>query len=283
MQNKLKRFLIINLGILIMAIGLYFFLIPANLAVGGATGIAMVIQTYFPNVNIGFLMIGINVILFAIAFIFIGREFGGYTIYSSFMLALVISCLNWMIPMNKPIVDDLMITLIFGIVIQGIGMAIVFYENASTGGTDIIAKIITKYTQIEIGKALFLSDAIITIMAGFSFGMTLGLYAFLGILINGLLIDKVIAGFENKIHAMIISESYDDILKFINNNLNRGSTIIDGAGGYTGVDRHIVNVILSRNEYVELKQYIRNIDPKAFITVNFVHEVIGEGFNNDIK
>lgn len=283
MQNKLKRFLIINLGILIMAIGLYFFLIPANLAVGGATGIAMVIQTYFPNVNIGFLMIGINVILFAIAFIFIGREFGGYTIYSSFMLAAVISCLNWMIPMNKPIVDDLMITLIFGIVIQGIGMAIVFYENASTGGTDIIAKIITKYTQIEIGKALFLSDAIITIMAGFSFGMTLGLYAFLGILINGLLIDKVIAGFENKIHAMIISESYDDILKFINNNLNRGSTVIDGIGGYTSADRHIVNVILSRNEYVELKQYIRNIDPKAFITVNFVHEVIGEGFNNDIK
>lgn len=278
MKDKMKRFLVINLGILVMAIGLYFFLVPANLAVGGATGIALVIQYYLPDVNIGILMAIINVFLFILAFIFIGKDFGGYTVYSSFTLAVVMGLFGWICPMEKPFVDDLMITLIFGIVIQGIGMALVFYENASTGGTDIVAKIMTKYTKIEIGKALFLSDSMITVMAGILFGPTLGFYAFLGILINGLLIDKVIAGFENKIHAMIISEAHELIVDYIQDDLNRGTTLIEGTGGYTMLDKKIINVILSRKEYIALKKYIRQVDPKAFITVNFVHEVIGEGF-----
>lgn len=279
MKNNLKRFLFINIGVVIIAVGLYLFLVPANLAAGGVTGLAMVIQNYFPNLNLGLLMIFFNVILFVLAFLVIGKEFGGYTIYCSFFLSGVIGIFEALFPITQPLVDDLFINLIFGIVIQGIGMAIIFYQNASTGGTDIIAKIINKFSRIEIGKALFLSDSVITLMAGMAFGMTLGLYAFLGILINGLVIDKVISGFETKIHALIVSDHTPEISQFIHSQLNRGTTFLNGVGGYTLHDKRILSVVLNRKEYMVLKHFLNKKDPRAFVIMNTVHEVLGEGFS----
>lgn len=279
MKVKIRQFILINMGLLIMALGLYMFLIPANLAVGGVTGLAMVIQNYIPNINLGFLMIGFNIILFTLAFFIIGKEFGGNTIYCSFALSGIIGLFEWFMPLQGPLVDDIILNLVFGIVIQGIGMAIVFYQNASTGGTDIVAKIINKFTHLDIGKALFLSDSLITLMAGMAFGMTLGLYAFIGILINGLVIDRVIAGLDVKIHAVIISCESDKINEYINHHLNRGTTFLHGSGGFSKEDKKIISVVLSRKEFMSLKHYIKDHAPDAFITMNFVHEVYGEGFN----
>lgn len=276
---KIKQFLFINVGLLIMAVGLYLFLIPANLAVGGVTGLAMVIQHYIPGVNLGFLMIGFNVILFTLAFIIIGKEFGGNTIYCSFALSGIIGIFEWLMPLNGPFVEDVILNLVFGIAIQGIGMAIVFYQNASTGGTDIVAKIINKFFSIDIGKALFLSDALITLMAGIAFGLTLGLYAFIGILINGLVIDRVIAGLDVKIHAVIISDHSDKINDYIQVHLNRGTTFFHGSGGFSKEDKKIISVVLSRKELIRLKHFIKEEAPNAFMTINFTHEVYGEGFN----
>lgn len=277
-MGGIKRFLMINLGVAIMAVGLYFFLIPANLAVGGVTGLAMVIQNYLPSMNLGVLMSGFNLILFILAFTIIGREFGGYTIYCSFLLSGLIGLLELMMPLESALANDLMINLIFGILIQGIGMAVIFYQNASTGGTDIIAKIINKFTGLGIGRALFLSDSLITLMAGSAFGMELGLFAFLGILINGLVIDKAIEAFEIKFHALIISDNYDQISEYVQRDLHRGITYLNGIGGYTLERRQILSIVLSKREYTMLKQYIRRNDPSAFYIVNPVNEVIGNGF-----
>jgi uncharacterized membrane-anchored protein YitT (DUF2179 family) len=279
MKEKIEQFILINIGLLIMAAGLYVFLIPADLAVGGVTGLAMVIQNYFPSINIGLLMIAFNIVLFTLAFIVIGTEFGGLTIYCSFALSGMIGLFEWFIPIENPIVGDIILNLIFGIVIQGIGMALVFYQNASTGGTDIVAKIIHKFTRIDIGKSLFMSDALITLMAGLAFGLTLGLYAFVGILINGLVIDKVIAGFETKIQVMIISEKHKIINAYIHEHLNRGSTVLNGSGGFSRNEKSIINCVLSRKECMALKHFIKENDPCAFMTMNFVHEVYGEGFD----
>jgi uncharacterized membrane-anchored protein YitT (DUF2179 family) len=283
MKKTLKRFILINIGIAIMAAGLYLFLIPANLAVGGVTGLAMVIQSYVPSVNLGLLMGAFNIVLFILAFAVIGKEFGGYTIYTSFMLSGMIGFFEYCLPNYTGLAEDLLINLIFGILIQGSGMAIIFYENASTGGTDIIAKIINIFSGIGIGKALFLSDALITLAAGFAFGPLLGLYAFLGILINGLVIDKVIAGFDTKIQAMIISDYHTEISKYVHEDLERGTTYLNGLGGYSLDDKKILSVILNRKEYMKLKHQIRKIDPMAFISVTFVHEVFGEGFNLQLQ
>ncbi len=278
MQKKIYRFIMINIGLLVLALGMYIFLIPTNLAVGGVTGLAMVIQSYFPSINLGILMWGFNIILFVVAFIFIGKDFGGYTIYSSFALSTFIGMMEKLYVLKSSVVDDLLLNLIFGILISGIGMAIIFYYNASTGGTDIVAKIINKYTDISIGQALFMSDALITLMAGLTFGIQLGLYAFLGILINGLIIDKVIAGFDQRINLQIITKEEKKITDFITNKLDRGFTYINAIGGYTLENKRIISIVLTRRQYMSLKHFIQDTDPNAFITMTMVNEVVGNGF-----
>ncbi len=279
MQKKLNRFIMINIGLLIMASGLYFFLIPAELAVGGVTGLAMVIQTFFPQIDLGPLMLIFNFILFVLAFLVIGFDFGGYTIYCSFGLSGFVWVMEKILYLDGPLVDDIFLNLIYGILIQGVGMAIIFYYNASTGGTDIIAKIMNKYTNIPIGRALFLADSVITLMAGLTFGLELGLYAFIGILVNGLVIDRVIAGFDQKMHIQIITQEEEKVKKFITVDLDRGFTFINALGGYTLVEKKIISVVLSRRQYMSLKHFIEDIDPAAFMTVNYVNEVIGNGFD----
>lgn len=279
MLKKIKQFALINFGLIIMALGLHFFLIAADLATGGVTGLAMVINHYLPNLPIGAIMTFFNVLLFVLALLLIGKEFTGYTLYSSFALSGMIYMLEVFFPMSGPLVPETLLSLIFGILIQGIGMGIIFYQNASTGGTDIIAKIINKYTHMEIGMALLLSDMIVVLLAGVAFGFSLGLWALLGIMLNGLVIDRVIAGFEMKLTVLIVSKEPEAINRFVIDVLDRSTTIYKAQGGYTGTDRQVVHVVLDKGQYIKLKQFIRGIDPEAFITVGFAHEVLGEGFN----
>ena len=224
MKFDFKKFLWINLGIVIMTIGLYYFLMPSKLAVGGATGAAMVLSYIIP-VPMGIILGILNIILFITAFLILGKEFGGYTVYASLALSGMIAILEIITPMSKPFTDDLFINLIFGILISGVGMGIVFNHNASTGGTDIIAKIINKYTRMDIGKSLLVSDFFITLFAGLVFGARLGMYALLGIIINSFVIDRMIAGFNVKINMLIISNYFDDINSYILDDIGRGTTI----------------------------------------------------------
>ncbi|SCG82171.1 hypothetical protein DW1_0560 [Proteiniborus sp. DW1] len=279
MRANIERFLIINLGILIMASGLYYFLIPANLATGGVTGLAMVVNKIFPFISIGIIMIISNFILFALAFLLIGKDFGGYTIYSSFLLSGVIYIFEIITPLHEPIIKDIMLNLIYGILIQGIGMGMVFYRNSSTGGTDIAAKILNKFFHVDIGKALFLADFLIVFFAGLAFGIEMGLYALLGILANTYIIDKVIAGFNTKMNIMIISEKSEAINQYIIHEINRGTTLYVGDGGFSKNRKTIINTVVDKKQYVKIRNYVKVTDPSAFITVGFVHEVLGEGFN----
>lgn len=279
MNKNLKQFLMINFGLIIMAVGLHFFLIASDLATGGVTGLAMVINHYFQFLPIGGIMLAFNVLLFILAYLMIGKEFTGYTLYCSFALSGMIYLLDVLFPMSEPIVPEILLNLIFGILIQGIGMGIVFYQNASTGGTDIIAKIINKYTHMEIGMALLISDMVVVLLAGMAFGFSLGLWALLGIMINGIVIDRVIAGFEMKLNVMIITCESESVNRYIIDVLDRTTTIFKAQGGYTGSERHVIQVLLDKRQYIKLKQYIRNVDRNAFISVTFTHEVLGEGFN----
>lgn len=273
-----KRFLIINLGVLVVTSGLYFFLIPSNLAVGGATGLAMVISYLIPSIPMGVILGLINVILFITAFIFIGKDFGGYTIYASFALSGILALFEIVFPMAEPFTDDLFINLIFGILIAGVGMAFIFNQNASTGGTDIVAKIINKYTNLNIGKSLLASDFLITLFAGFVFGPRHGMYALLGVVINSFVIDQIISGFNVKINVNIISKERDKINKFILEEVNRGTTIYHATGGFSAEDRYILTTIVSRSEFIKIRNYVREIDDKAFLSIYKVTEVEGEGF-----
>ncbi|MDY0236129.1 MAG: YitT family protein [Gudongella sp.] len=277
MKFDFKKFMWINLGLIIMTIGLYYFLMPSKLAVGGATGAAMILSYLIP-IPMGIILGFLNIILFITAFLILGKEFGGYTVYASLALSGMIALLEIVSPMAKPFTDDLFINLIFGIVISGIGMGIVFNHNASTGGTDIIAKIINKYTRIDIGKSLLISDFFITLFAGLVFGARLGMYALLGIVINSFIIDKMIAGFNVKINMIIISVEFDPINNYILNDIGRGTTIYHASGGYSNEDKRVINTIASRSEYIKIRDFVKSTDDKAFVSISYTTEVEGEGF-----
>ncbi|MGL1893197.1 MAG: YitT family protein [Spirochaetaceae bacterium] len=278
-MKKLKKFLLINVGLIVMAIGLHFFLIASDLAAGGIIGLAMVINHFVPIIPIGIVMTVMNVVLILVALILFGKKFTANTIYSSLALSGIIFLFEMFFPLSGPIVDDTLLNLIFGIVIQGLGMGLIFYQDASTGGTDIVAKVINKYFHTEIGRALLITDFVVVISAGFAFGFTLGLWAFVGIVLNGLVIDRVIAGFEQKLHVVVISKQSKQINDFVVKSIDRTTTIYEAVGGYTGETKQVIQAILNKKEYIKLKLFIRNLDPNAFISVSFTHEVLGEGFN----
>lgn len=278
MKKNIRRFIIINIGLFILNCGMYFFLIPSNLAVGGTTGIAMVIGFLIPAIPIGVFLAIINTFLLILAFIIFGKEFGGYTVYSSLALSGMLAAFELILPMAEPFTDDLFINLIFGIVICGVGMGIVFNENASTGGTDIVAKIINRFIHIEIGKSLLLADFLVTLFAGLVFGARLGMYALLGIAINSIVIDKMISGFNTKLNVVIISNQYEVINDYILHQLERGTTLYHARGGYSNEDKSIINTIVSRREYIRIRDFVRKTDEKAFLSVSYVTEVEGEGF-----
>lgn len=279
MSFNIKKFLSINVGILFLTVALFFFLLPSKLAVGGVTGFAMVLHHYLPIIPIGGIMLVANLFLFLLAFIFLGKEFGGYTIYASLALSGLITVMERFFPNQMPIVDDLLINLLYGIIIAGMGMGIIFYQNASTGGTDIIAKIINKYAGIDIGKSLLMSDFIIVLLATITFGPQLGMYALLGVALNSVVIDNMVAGFDKQLNITINSKNYEEINRFIIEQIDRGTTLYRAEGGFSGDERVIINSIVSKKEYIKIKQFAKEIDPGVFMSLNFVSEVHGEGFN----
>lgn len=277
-MSHFKDYLITSIGALIVAIGICFFLIPADLATGGITGLAMIINNLFPVISIGQVLLMLNIILFIVGFITIGKAFGAKTIYASFLLSGIIYLFDTFIKIEQPLVDDLFVNLIVGILIQGIGLGIVFNQDASTGGTDIIAKVLNKYFNLEIGKALLMADFVVVSLAAYSFGIELAIYAFLGIIMNGLIIDTAIEGFNLKVSVSIISKETDAIQKFIVDKLERGATIYTAKGAYTMRDKEIVTSVMDKKEFIKLKTYIKQLDPDAFVMISNVREVLGEGF-----
>ena len=275
-RESIKEFALITIGIFLVAISVVYFFEPNNIAAGGITGLAIVINHYIPFISIGPLVLMMDAILFIVALIVLGARFGAKTIYSSFLLSTSMWLMQTFIPIN--ITNDLILATIFGTLISAVGMAIVFNANASTGGTDIIAKILNKFFHIEIGKSLLIVDFLVTLLGAVTFGINIGLYGLLAVIINGVVIDNIIAGFKTKSEITIISEKNKEISKFILDDLERGCTFIKGIGGFTRKDTSILYTVLDRNEFIKLKNKIKEIDKNAFITVGEVHEVMGEGF-----
>ncbi|CAM2076795.1 YitT family protein [Clostridium cuniculi] len=275
-KDNFKDFLLITIGILLVAISVVYFFEPNNIAAGGITGLAIVINHYIPFISIGPLVLIMDATLFVIALIVIGPKFGAKSIYCSFLLSTSMWVMQKFFPFT--ITNDLMLATIFGTLIAAAGMAIVFNANASSGGTDIIAKILNKFFHFNIGKSLLMVDFLVTLLGAITFGINIGLYGLLSVIVNGVVIDKIIAGFKVKSEITIISNRNKEISQYILNDLERGCTFIKGVGGFTGKDTSLLYTVLDRSEFIKLKNHISSIDKNAFITVGEVHEVMGEGF-----
>lgn len=284
MKNKLndtvKDYIVITLGFVIIAIAIKFFLAPNKIANGGITGVAIIINYFIPKLSVGLLMVILNGVLFVLAFSVIDGTFGARTVYASMGLSVLLTILDKFIPPTVAATDDLLLATLFGTVIIGIGMGIVFNRNASTGGTDIFAKMLTKFKNLDIGKALLIVDLIIAVISGFTFSAEIGMYGILSVILMGVIIDFVIEGLNACKSIIVITSKNDEVNKFIMEELNRGCTMIQGKGAYSGQNKEILYTVLDRKQFITLKTYIKEIDPKAFIIVSEAREVLGEGFKN---
>ncbi|MDF2987531.1 MAG: hypothetical protein K0R50_3041 [Eubacterium sp.] len=276
--KKVKEFLLINAGLLLVALGIFFFKIPNNFATGGVSGLAIIIGHFFKQISVGPLMLIINIVLLIVGFIFVGFNFTSKTVYSSFALSGMVWLLEKIYPMTQSLTGDTFLELIFAIILPGIGSAIVFNQNASTGGTDIIAKILNKYMHINIGKTLLMADFLITLAAGVIFGIRIGMYSVLGLFMKGFVIDVVIESMNISKQIVIISKNSEEIKNYIVNKLHRGATIHSARGAFTDDEKEVITTIVNRRQAIALRIFIKDIDKKAFISITNASEIIGKGF-----
>jgi len=275
--ETIREYFFATVGTFITALGLVIFLIPSNIAAGGVSGLSIILNHFIP-ISVGVWMYILNGILFLIAFLTIGFDFSAKTIYCTFVLNFFVDFLDRFSIVPKYSGEDLFIVVFFGDILTALGMAITFSQNASTGGTDIIARIFNRYFGTSLGKTLLFVDFTIGALAGVSFNARTGMYSILAIIINGLSIDFIMHGLELSSEVFIISSKNKEIASFVLNKLERGATYIPAKGAYTGTDREVLMVVVKRRELNELIRYIRKLDPSAFVIIKEVRQVLGEGF-----
>ncbi|KGX92950.1 membrane protein [Pontibacillus halophilus JSM 076056 = DSM 19796] len=278
MRNKVLSFLIMNFGVLCVAVNTVFFLSPNNLATGGVSGLSIILNQVFAHIPVGVFMLIANLACLVLGFIFIGFKFGAKTIYTSIAVSIMVWALEVLIPIQEPMSNDVLIQLIIGQAIAAFGIAIVFHQGASTGGTDIIAMIINKYLGIDMGKAVLFSDFAI---AGFSillFGPQVGLYALFGVILNGIVIDYALQQLNDNKEIVIISSESDRVRAFIVEELGKGATIHAAKGAFNYESKEVITTILKRKDLSKLKRYIAQVDETAFVTVHNMNEILGQNF-----
>lgn len=277
-QAEIKNFLLITLGTVLTAVGIYFFKFPNNFSTGGVSGISILLGKLVPFLSPAVSMWVINLILLLIGFLFFGRGFGLMTAYCSMLYSFLTWLFEVIYPMTAPFTDQPFLELCFAMMLPAVGSAILFNCNASTGGTDIVAMILKKYTSLDIGKALLVSDALIAFSACFVFDIRIGLFSLLGLIIKAFVVDSVIESINLCKYFSIVTSCPDAICDYIIREMNRSSTVIDAIGAYSHEDRKVILVACRRSEAVRLRQYIKTVDPKAFMFITNTSEIIGKGF-----
>lgn len=281
-SSKFREFLLLNLGILPVIIGVYFFKFPNNFSIGGVSGLSVVVAPFLPGISPGSLVFGINMALLVVGYLMLGKGFGIKTAYTSTVLSAGVWVLERIFPMDGPMTDEPLLELIFAVMLPAIGSAILFRIDASTGGTDIVAMIVRKYTHMDIGQCLLASDILITLAAFFVFGPKTGLLSILGLSAKSIAVDAIMENMNRNKYFTIITTEPKAICDYIVGELHRGATIYKGEGYYTHEDRTIVLTALYRRQASQLQKYAREVDPKAFILITNSSEIVGKGFRGSI-
>ena len=273
--SKLKHFTLLTVSTLIMAVGTYFFKFTNNFTFGGITGLAVLVAKTgkISASDFSFIM---NMLLLLLGFFVLGKKFAAKTAYCSILL----SVLERVCPMTHPLTDQTMLELCFAIALPALGSAILFNIGSSSGGTDIIAMIIKKYSSFDIGKALLVSDILITVAGCFVFDIKTGLYSFLGLAVRSFMIDNFIESFNLSKYFNVVCDDPQPICDFIVNELNRSATVVDAQGAFTGNEKYIIFTALNRPQAIKLRNYIKENQPTAFILISNTSEIIGKGFHS---
>ena len=274
MLNKrtIKDYFLITVATVIIGAAVYFFMLPSHVTVGSATALALVISNFIP-VPVSAITLVINVILLIIGFLLIGPEFGAKTVYSSILLPLVIGVFEVLFPNFQSITADPLLDVLCYILIVGFGLSLLFSCNAASGGIDVVAKLMNKFLRMELGQAMSLSGILVALSSAFVYEKDIVVLSVLATYFGGMVVDHFIFGLNIKRRVCIISPKIDEILPFILHDLHSGASINEIIGAYDNTPRREIIVIVDKQEYKKLMDYVRRTDPKAFITVYSVSEI----------
>lgn len=279
MNQKVKNFLLLNWSTLIVVVGVYFFKFPNNFSFGGVTGVAVVLGKLSGGVltpsAVTFLL---NMVLLGLGFLFLGKGFGVMTAYASVLLSVGLSVCEALFPLTAPLTDEPMLELAFAIFLPAYGAAILFNIGASSGGTDIIAMILKKYTSVDIGMALLYTDLLITLAACLVFDVKTGLFSLLGLMAKSFVIDSVIENINLRKYFNVVCSNPVPICDYIVKELGRSATLCAATGAYSHDNRSVILTAMNRAQAVKLRQYIKTVEPQAFILITNTSEIIGKGF-----
>ena len=280
--EAVKYWAFLNLGILMLAVGIYFFKAPNGFATGGVSGISIIISKLFPSITQATCMLIINVLLLIIGVIILGKACGAMTFYCSLLMSLENWLLELLVPISEPLTEYPLLELIYAVLLTGIGSAIIFKCGASSGGTDIVALILKKYTEMDVGKALLVSDALIAASTFFVYGdVKIGLFAMLGLFAKVFIVDDILDSINMCKAFTIITTKPDLIDEYILNDLHHSATSYRATGVYSGEDRQVIITVCRRTEAIRLRRKVKEIDPHSFIIITKTSEIMGKGFRSN--
>lgn len=271
--EAIREFLIITFATVIVAAAVFFFLIPSHVSVGSISGLAIVLGNFIP-LNISAITLILNIFLLILGFLFIGREFGAKTVYTSLLLPVMLGVFELLFPNNQSITNDAFLDMLCYIFVVSIGLAMLFNRNASSGGLDIVAKFLNKYFHMDLGKAMSLAGMCVALSSALVYDKKIVVLSVLGTYLNGIALDHFIFGFNLKKRVCIISKREEEIRDFILHHLHSGATIYEAVGAYDNQPKKEIITIVDKNEYAMLMSYIMKTDKNAFVTVYTVNEII---------
>ncbi len=257
----------------VVAAAVFFFLVPSHVSVGSISGLAIVLANFVPF-PISAITMGLNVVLLVLGFLFIGKEFGGKTVYTSILLPVLIGILEWLFPDFVSMTADPFLDMLCYVFVVSIGLAMLFNRNASSGGLDIVAKFLNKYLRMELGRAMSLAGMCVALSSALVYDKKIVVLSVIGTYLNGIVLDHFIFGSNIKKRVCIISEKEEEIRKFILHQLHSGATVYEAYGAYDLQKRREIITIVDKNEYAKLMRFIEKTDDKAFVTVYAVNEII---------
>lgn len=271
-MRNIKEFLVITGGTGIVAIAVYFFMLPSHVSVGSATALAMVLSNFIP-LRVSVITFLMNVVLLILGFLLIGPEFGAKTVYSTLLLPVMLGILEILFPNFQSLTQDPLLDVICYILVVGIGLAILFSRNAASGGLDIVAKIMNKFLRMDLGQAMSISGIVVALSSALCYDKKIVVLSVLGTYFGGLVVDNFIFGLNIKRRVCILSQKHDEILQFILHKLHSGATIYNSIGAYNNTERKEIVTIVNKQEYRQLMDFIRKTDSAAFVTVIAVNEI----------
>ena len=277
-KQVIQEFLLMTFGTLLVSVGVYFFKFPNNFSMGGVAGLAVLLGELFPQISASTYNSVINVLFLVVGFLVLDKGFGFRTVYCSLLSAGMIQVFSWVFPMSAPLTDQLVLELFFAVILPALGSAILFNIDASSGGTDIAAMILKKYTGMDVGRALLVSDVVIAAAALFVFDAQAGLCSLLGLALKSVLVDSAIESFNRHKAFFVITSDPEHVCSYVTQTLVRGATVWQAQGAYTHEVHYVVLTVLSRGQAVALRRHLKQVDPHAFFIVANSSEIFGKGF-----